>query len=87
MGLICLKYLDESGCYCHSTTDYIYAPRGQQKKRKQSRKRGRRINILGLWEPKASFDYALMLGTLNTQTFLEIMNWQAHSCATSFGFN
>ncbi|MFH7023839.1 MAG: transposase [Heteroscytonema crispum UTEX LB 1556] len=77
IGLICLKYLDESGCYCHSTTDYTYAPRGQQKRRKQSRKRGRRINILGVWEPLVSFDYALMLGTLNTQTFLEIINWQA----------
>ena len=64
MGLICLKYLDE-GCYCHSTTDYTYAPHGQQKKRKQSPKRGKRINILGVWEPKASFDYALMLGTLS----------------------
>lgn len=77
LGLICLKYLDESGCYCHSPTDYSYAPKGKQKKVRQSRRRGRRINIFGIWDPDTSFDYALMLGTLNTQTYLQLMNWQA----------
>lgn len=76
-GLIHLKYLDESGCYCHSSTDYSYAPKGQQKKLLQSRRRGRRINIFGVWEQNTSFDYALMLGTLKTQTYIQLINWQA----------
>jgi putative transposase len=45
LGLVHLKYLDESGCYCHSPTGYAYAPRGQQKRLEQMRRRGRRVNI------------------------------------------
>ncbi|MEH2463548.1 MAG: hypothetical protein V7K23_07190, partial [Nostoc sp.] len=63
--MVCLKYLDESGCYCTSPTDYTYGRRGEQKRIRQNRRRGRRINIFGIWEPKVSFDYALMLGTLD----------------------
>lgn len=48
---------------------------GNIHKVQQSRKRGRRINVFGVWEPQNSFDYALMLGTLKTQTYLELMNW------------
>ena len=76
-GVICLKYLDESGCCCQSSTDYGYGKRGQQKRVGQRRRRGRRINILGVWQPHLQFDYALMLGTLKTATFLQLMDWQA----------
>lgn len=40
----------------------------------QHRRRGRRINILGVWQPHLQFDYALMLGTLKTATFLPLMD-------------
>ena len=76
LGLIHLKYLDESGCYCHSPTDYAYAPRGQQKRLEQLTRRGRLINIWGVWEPFVSFEYALMLGSLTTPTYLKLMDWR-----------
>ncbi|MFH7023942.1 MAG: hypothetical protein ACHBN1_00670 [Heteroscytonema crispum UTEX LB 1556] len=81
LGLVCLKYLDESGCYCTSPTAYSYGRIGAQKRIRQSRRRGRRINIFGIWEPKRSFDSALMLGTLKTSTYIELMDWQAQIAA------
>ena len=77
LGVVCLKYLDESGCYLQRASDYAYSPRGQQKCVKQRKRRGRRINILGIWQPKMQFDYALMVGSLKTSTFLKLMDWQA----------
>lgn len=77
LGLIRLKYLDESGCYCQSPTDYSYGRRGSQKKLCQTRRRGRRINIFGVWEPDKGFDYALMLGTMTAPIYITLMEWQA----------
>ena len=77
LGVICLKYLDESGCCLQRASEYAYSPRGQQKQIKQRKRRGRRINILGIWQPQLRFDYALMLGSLKTTTFLKLMDWQA----------
>ena len=77
LGIVCLKYLDESGCCTQSSTDYGYGQRGEQKQIKQGRRRGRRINIFGVWQPQVQFDYALMVGTLKSATFLKLMNWQA----------
>ncbi|OUL24845.1 transposase [Nostoc sp. T09] len=82
LGLVCLKYLDESGCYCTSPTDYAYGRRGEQKRIRQNRRRGRRINIFGIWQPKVRFDYALMVGTLKTPTYVQLMDWQAQTAAT-----
>jgi putative transposase len=76
LGEIHLKYLDEAGCYCQSPTDYGYSRKGQQKRIVQRRRRGRRISILGIFEPKQRFDYALIVGTLKSQTFLKLMDWQ-----------
>lgn len=75
-GEIHLKYLDEAGCYCQSPTDYGYSRKGQQKRIVQRRRRGRRVNILGIFEPKQRFDYALMVGTLKSKTFVKLMEWQ-----------
>ena len=50
----------------------------------QNRRRGRRINILGVWQPHFQFDYALMLGTLKTTTFLQLMDWQAAKAERHF---
>jgi putative transposase len=84
LGEIQLKYLDESGCYCHSPTDYGYAQKGQQKRIRQRRRRGRRINILGIFQPEKQFDYALMVGTLKSATFLKLMDWQATKAQLHF---
>lgn len=77
LGIICLKYLDESGCCPQSPTNYSYGKRGKQKRITQHKRRGRRLNILGVWQPQVQFDYALMVGGVKTSTFLKLMDWQA----------
>ena len=75
--LICLKYLDESGFERTSRLGYSYIRRGQQKPIYQPRQRGRRISVLGLWQPKASFEYGMVVGGFNTKRYLKLMEWQA----------
>jgi putative transposase len=77
LGVICLKYLDESGSCIQRSSDYAYSLCGPQKRVKQRKRRGRRINILGIWQPQVKFDDALMVGSLKTATFLKLMDWQA----------
>jgi putative transposase len=77
LGIVCLKYLDESGCCPQSPTEYSYGKRGVQKQIKQYKRRGRRITIFGVWQPHVQFDYALMVGALRSSTFLKLMDWQA----------
>lgn len=60
-----------------SDTNYSYGKQGQQKRIRQQRRRGRRINIFGVWQPKKRFDYALMVKTLKAPTFVLLMDWQA----------
>ena len=51
-GQIVLKYLDESGFSLWSPVSYSYSHIGEQKRLEQTEKRwGRRISILGLWQP------------------------------------
>lgn len=65
-----------------SPTDYGYGRRGEQKRIRQNRRRARRINIFGIWEPKVRFDYALMVGTLKTPTDVQLMECLAQTAAT-----
>ncbi|MEH2463504.1 hypothetical protein [Nostoc sp.] len=46
-GLICLKYVDESGFERCSTLNYSYSRRGKQKRIHQPPKRGKGISALG----------------------------------------
>ncbi|MEM8719097.1 MAG: hypothetical protein AAGE84_07275 [Cyanobacteria bacterium P01_G01_bin.39] len=48
-GLITLVYLDESGCCPESPLCYGYGQIGQQKPIAQKTRKGRRVNIMGLW--------------------------------------
>ena len=54
-----------------------YARIGQQKVLQQTKKRGKRLNIWGLYSPKVSFDYGLKLGSFKGNSYLKLMNWQA----------
>jgi putative transposase len=48
----------------------------------QTEKRfGRRISILGIWQPDKQFDYALAQGGFKTESYLKVMNWQALKAA------
>lgn len=77
LQLFCLKYVDESGCCCQRSADYSYSKRGVQKRIRQPRRRGRRINIFGVWEPQRRFEYALLLGGLKAPTLVRLLDWQA----------
>jgi hypothetical protein len=51
---------------------------GQQKRIEQVKAYGKRISILGVWQPEQSFDYALVQGSFNKQRYVKVMNWIAH---------
>lgn len=56
---------------------YSYARIGQQKVLQQTKKRGKRLNVLGLYSLGVSFDYGLKLGSFKSNSYLKLMNWQA----------
>lgn len=72
-GEIELKYLDESGFCMWSPVSYTYFPRGQQKSLEQTRRRGRRLSILGLIQPLVSFVYGLVIGAFTSDSYLKMM--------------
>ena len=51
VGEIDLLYLDESGFSQWSKTSYSYYAKGEQKRMEQTHRRGRRVSILGIWQP------------------------------------
>jgi putative transposase len=81
LGVVCLKYLDESGFEKCSPLGYGYARRGKQKRIHQPRKRGRRLSVLGFWQPKQRFEYGMMLATLKSERYIRLMEWQAQKAA------
>lgn len=76
-GEIELKYLDESGFCMWGSVSYTYFPRGQQKRLEQTRRRGRRISILGLIQPLVSFVYGLVIGSFTSKSYIKMMSHQA----------
>lgn len=73
-GLICLKYLDESGFCMWSPVSYTYVLKGEQKHLEQTARRGRRLSILALWEPLVSFEYGLAIGSFTSETYIKMMD-------------
>lgn len=69
--------MDESGCCLASPVSYSYSRVGQQKRMEQVKGYGRRISILGVWQPDKSFDYALVQGSFNKQRYVQVLNWIA----------
>jgi transposase len=80
-GEIRLKYLDESGFSLWSAASYSYIRVGEQKKIRQSKKRGKRLNVLGIYEPGHSFNYAAVLGSIKKETFLKVLEIEAQEAA------
>lgn len=81
LELICLKYLDESGFEKCSPLSYGYARRGRQKRIHQPRRRGRRLSVLGFWQPQQRFEYAVMVGSVNSQRYIRLMEWLAQKAS------
>lgn len=78
-GDIDLFYLDESGCYQWSPVGHSYYFRGEQKRQEQTQKRGRRLSILGLWQPFVTLIYGLVFGALKSENYIALMDVQAEA--------
>jgi putative transposase len=80
-GAIDLYYADESGCCQWTPVSYSYYFEGEQKRQEQTRKRGKRLSILGLWQPQVTFAYSLVLGSLKSEDYIAMLNQQAEAAA------
>ncbi|MEH2009877.1 transposase [Nostoc sp.] len=76
-GEIDLKYLDESGFCLWSEPGYTYYFRGEQKCLEQTKRRGRRLSIIGFLQPLISFVYGLVIGGVNRKSYIQIMEQEA----------
>jgi putative transposase len=84
-GEIILKYLDESGFCLWSPVSYSYSPIGQQKRMEQTTiVHGKRISILGLWQPGQGFEYGLIQGGFNSLRYIELMDCVAKKAAQTY---
>ena len=83
-GEIDLFYLDESGFCMWSPVSYTYYFLGEQKKMEQTSRRGRRLSILGLWQPGIQFFYGLAIGSFNSQSYIKMMDEQARLAQEEF---
>ena len=77
VGAIDLHFLDESGFCLWMPTEYSYFFQGEQKRMEQTSRRGRRISILGLFQPLLSFIYGLVVGSFNGERYITMMDEQA----------
>lgn len=76
-----LFYLDEAGFSQWSATGYSYFFIGEQKRMEQTKSRGRRVSILGLWQPLEGFTYGLSIGGFNSKSYIKMMDEQAKQAA------
>jgi transposase len=72
-GEIDLKYLDESGFCAWSEPSYSYYQRGEQKRLEQTKRRGRRLSIIGFFQPLISFVYGLVIGGVDRKSYIQMM--------------
>ena len=82
-GEIDLKYLDESGFCAWSEPGYTYYFRGEQKRLEQTKRRGRRLSIIGFFQPLTSFVYGLVIGGVKRQAYIQMMEREAADAQTS----
>lgn len=61
---------------------YSYSRIGTQKRLEQTERRGRRISILGLWQPHERFEYALALGSFKSASYIQVIDWIASKAQT-----
>jgi putative transposase len=76
-GHIRLKYLDETGFCMWSSLAYTWSIRGHQYRQEQTDRRGRRLSLIGVWEPGVGMTYALALGSINSARYIRFMESQA----------
>jgi putative transposase len=76
-GEIDLKDLDESGFCAWSEPGYTYYFRGEQKCLEQTLRRGRRLSIIGFFQPLISFVYGLVIGGVSCKSYIQMMELEA----------
>ena len=76
-GHLRLKYLDESGFAGWSPPSYSWSLIGTSKRQEQTARRCRRVNLLGIWEPGHQMMYGLSVGSITSETYIEMLEWQA----------
>jgi putative transposase len=79
VGEIDLKYVDESGFCAWSEPSYSYYFRGDQKRLEQSKRQGRRLSIIGFFQPLQSFVYGLVIGGVSRKSYIQMMEQEAAS--------
>jgi putative transposase len=72
-----LKYLDESGFCAWSEPGYTYYFKGEQKHLEQTKRRGRRLSIIGFLQPLISFIYGLVIGGVSRKSYIHMMEQEA----------
>ncbi len=72
-----MKYLDETGFCLWSGLAYSWSIMGEQKRQEQTDTRGRRLSLVGVWEPGVGMTYALALGSINSKRYIKFMEGQA----------
>ena len=60
-----------------SVPGYTYYPVGEQKRLEQTKRRGRRLSIIGLIQPIISFVYGLVIGSFSSKSYIDMMEQEA----------
>ncbi|MGA7934537.1 MAG: IS630 family transposase [Kovacikia sp.] len=84
VGEIDLFYLDESGVSLWMPVEYSYFFIGEQKRMQQTSRQGKRISILGLFQPLVSFVYGLVVGSFDGTRYITMMDEQARQAKLQF---
>lgn len=63
---------------------YSWSLVGTQKRQEQTRRHGRRVNIIGVWEPGCSFTYGLSVGSITSATYIRFIDEQAQQAQRLF---
>jgi putative transposase len=74
-GDIDLKYLDESGFCACSEPSYTYYQRGEEKRLEQTKRRGRRLSIVGLFHHESSFVYGKRNRGVDRKVYIRMMEF------------
>jgi hypothetical protein len=76
-----LKYLAEAGLDLWSSASFTYIKVGEQKQIRQSKKRGKRLNIVGIYSPCQNLNYVLSIGSFTQDKFLNLLDKEAIEAA------
>ncbi|MEG4395918.1 transposase [Microcoleus sp. BROC3] len=82
-GDIDLKYLDESRFGAWSEHSYTYYKRGEEQQLEQTKRRGRRLSIVGFIQHELSFVYGLVIEGVERKAYIRMMELEAQSADQS----